>query len=162
MFHLNTLLTLTNKFVFDAQSYQMCTWSLMTTYLQKAQKSYMTINTYGDAIFAANLVEAIRGRTRPARLLTSQTRPPRRQQSETVPGTVPHGTYASYSSAVKGIPVGVSSHQQAPQSQQQVNRLYGQSPNNPMNNSVDPQNRDATVEVPKELISFFRFIKSFI
>jgi len=43
-----TLLTLTNKFAFNAQSYQMCTWSLITTYLQKAQMSYMTINIYGD------------------------------------------------------------------------------------------------------------------
>ena len=50
-------------------------------------------------LFAANLVEAIRGRTRPARLLNTQTRSPRCQQSETIPGTVPLGTYASYSSA---------------------------------------------------------------
>ena len=116
-------------------------------------------------LFAANLVDAIRGRTRPARLLTTQTRSPRSQQSDTVPGTVPLGTYASYSSAVKGFPTEVSRNQQAPyipQSQQQVNRLSGQSRNNSMNNSVDPQNRDATVEVPKELISFLRFIKSFI
>lgn len=37
-------------------------------------------------LFAANLVEAIRGRTRPARFLNTQTRSPRRQQSETISG----------------------------------------------------------------------------
>ena len=109
-------------------------------------------------LFAANLVEAIRGRTRPARLLSTQTRSPPRQPNGTIPGTVPLGTYASYSSAVKGFPPEMPRHQQAPyiqQAQQQVNRLYGQSPNNSINNPVHPQNRDATVEVPKGLNRLF-------
>ena len=62
----------------------------------------------------ANLVEVIHGRTRPAQLLTTQTRSRRSQQSETVPLTVPLGTYASYSSAVKSFPTEVSCQERAP------------------------------------------------
>ena len=40
-------------------------------------------------LIADNLIDVIRGRMRPARLLNTQTRSPRRQQLETAPETVP-------------------------------------------------------------------------
>ena len=118
-------------------------------------------------LFAANLTDVIRGRAKPRRSPTNHLfLSPHRSQSP------PPRKYSSYSDAVRKFSPG-DHHQPTHQRQQQQSPSmpYFQSQaHQPASSSitnwqlpVHPDNGNVSqVELPKELLSFFRFIKSFI
>ena len=127
-------------------------------------------------LFAANLVDAIRGRTRPPRSPSSDDHLPR-QTSQ--PQSTPFENYASYSDVVKNfrnsghrtLP-SQQMHQPLPQHQPpqpdylppQVHQsASGAPPVTKWQLPANPDNgKDPPVDIPRELISLLRLIKSYV
>ena len=127
-------------------------------------------------LFAANLVDAIRGRTRPPRSPSSHDHLPR-QTSQ--PQSAPFENYASYSDVVKNF--SNSGHRTLP-SQRMNQPLPQHQPPPPVHLPpqihqsasgappvtkwqlpANPENgKDPPVDIPRELISLLRLIKSYV
>ena len=127
-------------------------------------------------LFAANLVDAIRGRARPPRSPSSHDHLPR-QTSQ--PQSTPFENYASYSDVVKNfrnsghrtLP-SQRMHQPLPQHQppppdylpSQVHQsVSGAPPVTKWQLPANPEHgKDPAVDIPRELISLLRLIKSYV
>ena len=127
-------------------------------------------------LFAANLVDAIRGRTRPPRSPSSHDHLPR-QTSQ--PQSTPFENYASYSDVVKNFSnsghrtlPSQRMHQPLPQHQPpppdylppQIHQsASGAPPVTKWQLPANPENgKDPPVDIPRELISLLRLIKSYV
>lgn len=124
------------------------------------------INRQYIGLFASNLIAAIRGRANNSRY--SQIRLPRHQQSS------PANKYPTYSHVLQSSQArgnqNPNSFNSPPYFQRQQPLLpstnqYRQPPHTPRENDqtlASGASKDAGFDIPKELISFLRFVKTFI